>query len=85
MTAQIRVELNSEGIKALLEGPEVDGMLRREAQKVARRAGAGFGYYTYKGSYGGGRAMGTVRPRTEAAARREAEEKALTKALGGGA
>ena len=50
MAKQVRVELNSAGISALLNSPEVEALVKSEAQAIADRAGEGFKASSLKAS-----------------------------------
>ena len=78
MAQKIRVELNSAGIDQLLKSPEVMAELQRRAGRVAAAAGEGFEAETYIGR---DRARAVVRSTTAKAARAEAQDRALTRAL----
>lgn len=75
---QIRIELDSKGIKQLLQGAEVGDDIKRRTDAVARRAGEGMRSSTYTGR---DRVRGMVWTGTAEARKAEAESRALLKAL----
>lgn len=77
----VKVELNSEGIKALLKGSEVEQMVGERAEKVAGRAGSGYSHDTKQMS---GRVIASAYTDTEEAKQDTMENNTLLKALGGG-
>lgn len=80
---KIRIELNRDGFKELLNSSEVTDLVKEHAEKIADRCGDGYESKTYRGSYGGGRVLATVRPVTLDALKDEAENKTLEKAVHG--
>ena len=80
---KIRIELNRDGFKELLNSSEVTELVKEHAEKIANRCGDGYEAKTYSGSYGGGRVLATVRPTTLDALIDEAENKTLEKAVHG--
>lgn len=77
------IKFNLKGINELMTSAPVQAEIDRVGRQVAGRAGAGFGY-----SQGQGRhpwvARGYVETQAPAAARRNARENTLLRALGGG-
>lgn len=47
--SNLRIELNSDGVKALLKSPEMMGICRELANGIANRAGDGFELSEYTG------------------------------------
>jgi hypothetical protein len=81
MAAEIKVEINSAGVRDLLRSPEVMADLERRAQAIAAAAGDGFEVEMYKGR---NRYRATVRTATEPARRAEATDRVLTRAIDSG-
>lgn len=81
---KVRIEFRDDGFKALLRSREVGDELKRRTDAIAEAAGDGFEAQVWFGGFGGGRLIGTVRSGTVAAARAEAEDKALTRAIDAG-
>lgn len=80
--ATVKVELNSEGIRALLKGSEVEQAISEKAEKVAGRAGSGYSHDTKQMS---GRVIASAYTATDEAKKDNMENNTLLKALGGGA
>lgn len=80
--ATVKVELNSEGIKALLKGKETEQLVEERAREVAGRAGSGYSHDTKQMS---GRVIASAYADTEEARKDSMENNTLLKALGGGA
>lgn len=78
---EIRLELNNDGIRALLRGPEVQAALRQVAEQVENAAGPGHEVKVYAGS---NRARAIVATKTAEAARKENQERNLTRAISAG-
>ena len=81
---KVRIELNHDGFRELLEGSEVAGLVDSCGASLAARAGPGFVSKPAHGNFGGGRHVchvgtGDSREAMEAQAR----DKALTVALHG--
>lgn len=96
MSKQIKIEINSKGIKELLLGPEVAKLLNDVSEKIAGDANtlAGPGTdekpeYVVKGpkvgSYGGGRNIAYVAAGNSAAFIDESRNHTIERAIGGGA
>ena len=84
MAQKVRIEFLGRGFKQLLGSREVGDELKRRTDAIAAAAGDGFEASVWYGGFGGGRLIGTVRSGTVAAARAEAENKALTRAIDAG-
>ena len=84
----LRVELNSEGLKALLQSAEVQADLERRAQAIAAAAGGSPDFEASVKVVGGsskaGRAYGYVRTATFEGRAAEARDRALTRAVDAG-
>lgn len=80
MASKIRIDLNSAGIQSLLKSTEVQEFLKQKADEIAGRAGPGMEPSVRVGKT---RARASVVTATKAARLAEAEDRALTKALGG--
>lgn len=78
MSAKIRIELNSEGVRELLRSPEMAAICREQAKAIAGRAGSGYGVSTYTGT---NRVNASVMTETEEAARDNAKNNTLLKAV----
>ena len=81
MAGTVRIELNRDGIAALLKSSEVQDDLRRRAEAIAKQAGDGFEVDVRVGA---NRARASVRTATIEAMRAEAESRTLTQALDAG-
>jgi len=79
--AKIRIELNRDGVRQLLQSPEVLGDLKRRAQRIAVVAGPGF---EVRAGNGPNRARASVGTTDHASRRAEAENRALTRAIDAG-
>lgn len=75
----VKVELNTNAVGALLKGPEVLAMLESQGAVIAGRAGAGYGYRTHNT---GQRQICNVYAATPEAYRDNLEHNTLLKALG---
>ena len=85
MATKIRLELNHDGIKALLNSQEVSEFCREQAKEIAERAGDGFEVVGPKSlGYGGSPRVGWgVEADTYAAKLEEANNKTLSRAVKG--
>lgn len=86
MAKKVRIEFNTEGFRELLQSSEVKGLVEEHTNAILDRAGgeeAGFSASVWEAGYGGGRWAGTVRTASYDAARAEATDKTLTKAVTG--
>jgi hypothetical protein len=81
MAANVRIVLNSPGIRQLLRSDEVEADLKRRADAVAQAAGDGHAASSAKGS---NRARASVVTETFDAIRSESENHTLTAALDAG-
>lgn len=79
--ADVRVKLNSAGVRALLRSVDVCNDLRARAARIAAAAGDGM---ESDASIGSNRARATVWTDTNEARRAEADEFALTRAVDAG-
>lgn len=77
----VRVELDHEGFRQLLTGPEITTFIDQQADRMADRAGDGFVTRKITGGYGGGRHVAFVGTGTGKAMRAQAKDKALSRAL----
>jgi hypothetical protein len=80
----VRVEMDSAGFKAILSGPEVEGLLRKHAEAIAAAAGPGHVVDIIQGGYGGGRKVAIIATDTVDAMIAEATDRNLTRALDAG-
>lgn len=84
--SKVRIELNKAGIQQFLrdqkQNPKMLALLDSEGQKLASRAGPGFGVMHMERRRN--RPGVIVYPETKEAARAQAKENRLGKALGGG-
>lgn len=79
--ANPRVKVSSKGARAILQSAEVQADLRRRTRAIAAAAGPGM---LSEVEVGPNRARGSVRTGSAVARKREAESKALTRALDAG-
>lgn len=79
--ANVKIKLNRPGVRELLRSAEVQADLARRARAIAAAAGPGMEVDTEVGS---NRARASVRTVTTDARRREATERALTRAIDAG-
>jgi hypothetical protein len=79
--AEVKIKLNSPGVRQLLQSAEIMADLVRRGEAIAAAAGEGFEVRT---STSPTRARVTVRTATFAARRAEAVGRALTRALDAG-
>lgn len=79
--AEVRIKVNSSGVREYLNSPSVQALLGEKAQQVAARAGAGFESSVRAGK---NRAHGRVYAATWQAVGRNRRDNSLLKALGGG-
>ena len=82
MAEKVRLEINSEGIQAVLKSPEVQELLRSKAERIA--AAAGGDGFEVDARVGATRARASVVTASKAARKAEAEDRALTKAIDAG-
>ena len=78
MADRLRVELNRAGVGALLKSPELEALLRERAGEIAGRCGAGYETDT---AHMGTRVIASVYTGTEDAARDNAENNTILRAL----
>lgn len=78
---QLRIEMNSTGIQAVLKSQEVQDLLAERAERVAAAAGAGMEASVRVGRT---RARGSVITATRQARESEAASRALTRAIDAG-
>ena len=50
MSNKVKVELNSDGVRELLQSAEMAAICREQAQAIANRAGDGYSVSTYTGA-----------------------------------
>lgn len=81
--ASIRIKLNSAGVKAVLQSPEMQADLQRRGDAMVAAAG-GSPDFEAEVSIVGDRAMGRVRTATTEGRLAEAKDRALTRALDAG-
>lgn len=83
--SKIKIEFNSAGFRNLLFSDGVKNLVQNTTNNIASKAnansGGGFEARVQKGGYGGGRYIGFVTSTDPSAARAEAEDKALTRAI----
>lgn len=84
MGVKVRIEHLSDGYKQVLTSDELKRELERRTKAIADAAGDGFEASVFEGKFGGGRWVGMVEAKTSKARRAEAEDKALSKAIGAG-
>lgn len=76
-----RIEMNRDGARALLQGPEVQGLLTEMGEAIADTAG-GAPDFDVQLRVGSARARVTVMAVTEEGRRAEAEDRRLSMAVG---
>jgi hypothetical protein len=79
--ANVRIKLNSAGIRQLLRSSEMEADLRRRAERIAATAGEGF---EASSMVGPNRARASVITTTYEAMAAEAQERRLTRAIDAG-
>ena len=79
MANNIRIELNRDGIGALLKGPETEHMVQSFGNEVAQRAGTGYAARTHNT---GQRQICNVYAATREARQDNLENNTLIKAMG---
>lgn len=84
MPAKVRVEMNHEGVEALLSSAPVFNMIRDTAESIAAAAGTNFEAETSVGvRHKSKRAVAIIRPVNYEGLVEEARDKVLTRAIGG--
>lgn len=83
MSKKVRIELDHEGFRQLLNSSEVASLVDSKGSELASRAGAGFIAKPSYGGFGGGRHICHVGTSDKASMEAQARDKALTKALHG--
>lgn len=78
--SNVKIELNSAGIREMLKSPEIEAECKKHAQNVADKAGDGFEVNTMVGKT---RVNAMVYAATNAAYSKNLKENTLLKALGG--
>jgi len=82
MSGKVRIELDHDGIRQLLESQAVGNVCQAQAERIAERAGDGFGTdRLWHANFGGGRIASSVVALTTDAKRAEADDKVLAKAV----
>lgn len=85
MARKIRLEMNRDGFRAILTGPEVRGDIQARADRIAAAAGAGFEASSFVARWGNSpRVIGVVRAADLEAARAEATDRSLTRSIDAG-
>lgn len=77
----LHVELNSAGVRELLQSAEMAAICREHADKIAARAGSGYEVTTYTGRT---RVNASVHVATQEAYKDNLKNNTLLKAVGGG-
>ena len=77
--ANVKFELNIEGLREIMKSPAMQSMLSSAGQSVANAAGHGYGHKGRMGSY---EALELVYPVTKKTAREVQSSNTLLKALG---
>lgn len=80
MPTKVRIVLNSDGIKQLLQSKEIEQDMKRRGDAVAEAAG-GAPDYVCESWVGFDRARATVRTATHKARRDEANDRTLTRSI----
>lgn len=78
MSAKVRIELNSDGVRELLRSPEMAAICREHAKAIAQRAGDGYAVTTYTGAT---RVNASVMTETAEAVRENLKNNTLLKAV----
>lgn len=82
--SKFKLEMNSDGFKTLIQSAPVLDMVGEKTADIANRAGEGFNHETaIKKRHGVERPTGMVWAATREARKAEAENKVLTRAVGG--
>lgn len=76
--AEVKIELNREGVRALLRSPEMMAVCKGRADAARGRLGAGYEVTTYTGK---NRVNAQIAARTSAARRENAKSNTILKAL----
>lgn len=86
MATGIRIKINPAGLRAVLQSPEAQALLKERAEAIAEEAGDGFEarVQVAEGSSKLGRAMGYVTTATPQARKRQAEDAVLQRAVNAG-
>lgn len=80
MSENVKVVLNSAGVRELLKSNWIMGVCQEQADAMKARAGSGYATSQYTGA---NRVNVSVYPRTQAAYRKNMKENTLLKAKGG--
>lgn len=83
MARHVRIELDHEGFRQLLNSSEVASLVDSTGERLASRAGGGFIAKPSYGGFGGGRHICHVGTGDKESMEAQARDKALTKALYG--
>lgn len=75
---EVKVELNREGVRALLRSPEMLAVCKGHADAARARLGAGYEVTTHTGK---NRVNAQIAAKTSAARRKNAEDNTILKAL----
>ena len=78
-----RITFISKGFRDVLFSDGVKDIVTECAERIQKKAGADFEAETWRGGYGGGRWVATVRATNSEGMRAEAEQKVLSKAVMG--
>ena len=81
MSRDIKIELNHDGVRALLRSPEMLAVCEGKAREIRSRLGDGYGVDSRTGA---GRVNAEVRAETPRARRENYRENTILKALRGG-
>lgn len=80
-TMRVRIELNHDGFRQLLNSSEVAALVDGTGERLAARAGDGFVSKPSYGGFGGGRHVCHVGTADKTSMEAQARDKALTRAL----
>lgn len=82
MATGLRIKINPAGLRAVLQSPEMQAILKAQTDAIAEEAGDGFEarVQVAEGSSKLGRAMGYVTTATPQARKRQAEDPVLQRA-----
>lgn len=81
MSKDVKIELNHDGVRALLRSPEMLAICEGKAREIRARLGDGYGVNSRTGS---GRVNAEVKAESYAARRENYRENTILKALRGG-
>lgn len=84
MSGEIKIVVNQAGVRALLQGPEMQALIASKAAAIAAAAGSSGGEFGHDVVIGANRVHGVVWTADHAAQQAEATDRALTRAIDAG-